>query len=83
LIIRDGRIEVVYDDPEWRDGLRFMNRLYEDGLIHQEAFVQQLDQLKALGENEVPILGSTPAGQTANGGRTTIPSSTSFRELSP
>lgn len=65
LIIRDGRIEVVYDDPEWREGLRFMNRLYEDGLIHQEAFVQQLDQLKALGENEVPILGSSPAGHPA------------------
>ena len=65
LILRDDRIEVVYDDPEWRDGLRYLNMLYQDGLIHQEAFVQQVAQLKALGENEVPILGATPAGHPA------------------
>jgi putative aldouronate transport system substrate-binding protein len=65
LIIRNGKIEVVYDDPEWRDGLRFMNQLYDDGVLYQESFVQGLEQLKALGENEVPILGSAPAGHPA------------------
>lgn len=65
LILNGDEVEVIYNTNEWRDGLRFLNQLYEDGVLHQEGFVQDFDQLNALGENETPILGAAPSGHAA------------------
>ena len=75
-LARDGgTVEFVANKPEWREGLSYLNSLYEDGLIAQETFVQQADQMKALVENpNTPIVGSFPAGwygvYSVNGGGT-------------
>ena len=59
----DGKITVSYDKPEWREGLRYIKRLYDAGLIARESFTQTGDQLKQLGENpDTPILGTVPGG---------------------
>ena len=62
-LIRDGRILQAYTQPEWREGLRYLNGLYEDGLILRDTFTQDQTRLKALGENpDIAILGAFTGG---------------------
>ncbi|MFB7251288.1 extracellular solute-binding protein [Microbacterium sp. NPDC056234] len=47
----------------WRDGLRFVNSLYEEGLVDESAFTQNQDALLALGDVAgAPILGAATVG---------------------
>ncbi|KAF2414930.1 hypothetical protein B1729_02380 [Microbacterium sp. B35-04] len=47
----------------WRDGLRFVNSLYEEGLVDESAFTQNQDALLALGDVAGdPILGAASVG---------------------
>ncbi len=73
--IEGSTVEFVANTPEWREGLIYMNGLFEEGLLAQETFVQNVDQMRALVENPgVPIVGSYPAGwygvYSVNGGGT-------------
>ncbi len=63
-LMRDnGNIEFVADTPEWREGVRYMAGLVEDGLLAPETFVQQNDQLVARTENpDVPLVGVVTGG---------------------
>ena len=63
-LMRDGReIKFVANTPEWREGLRYITSLVEEGLLAQESFVQQIDQLRARVENpDVPLVGVATAG---------------------
>src|SRR5690625_1911271 len=58
----DGEIIAPWDKPEWKEGLTYLHEMYEDGLIYEGSFTQDLEQFKKLGENanEV-ILGSAIA----------------------
>jgi putative aldouronate transport system substrate-binding protein len=59
----DGGAQFVADTEEWREGLRYMRSLTEDGLLAPESFVWKDDQLKALVENpDAPLVGSAAAG---------------------
>lgn len=65
----------VANTPEWREGLRYIHRLYDEGLIGRETFTQKNDQAKATIENpDIELVGSFPAGwfgvMTVNGGGT-------------
>ena len=65
----------VANTPEWREGLRYLHRLYDEGLIGRETFTQKNDQAKATIENpDIELVGSFPAGwfgvMTVNGGGT-------------
>jgi len=65
LILRDGQVEPVYNKPEWKDGLRYLHRLYGQGLIDPQSFTQDLDGLQRLGNKpDEVILGSCTAGWT-------------------
>ena len=45
----DGdQIDLVADNPEWKEGLKYINRLYSQGLIDQEAFTQDMSNLQQL-----------------------------------
>jgi putative aldouronate transport system substrate-binding protein len=71
----DGGGKFVADTQEWRDGLRYMRSLAEEGLFATESFTWKEDQLKALVENpEAPLVGSVTAGWygvfSINGGGT-------------
>lgn len=61
LFTEDGKIDVNYNKPEWRQGLEYMNKLYAEGLIAPESFTQDRSQLKQMAEKEVPILGAATA----------------------
>lgn len=70
-----GKVTFVPVSNEWREGLKYINRLYKEGLIAPEIFVQKLDQCTAQVENpSVPLVGSFAAGWygvfTVNGGGT-------------
>jgi putative aldouronate transport system substrate-binding protein len=75
-LMRDGgEVRFVANTPEWREGLRYMTGLVEDGLLAPESFVQQNDQLRALVENEDAALvgvthGGFPGVFTVVGGET-------------
>lgn len=51
---------------EWREGLRYLNSLYEEGLIDQGVFTNDDTQFKATLNNETNIVGLTTAGSFSN-----------------
>jgi putative aldouronate transport system substrate-binding protein len=68
-------VRFVANTPEWREGLRYIHRLYAEELIGRETFTQKNDQAKATIENpDTEMVGSFPAGwfgvMTVNGGGT-------------
>jgi len=60
LYLENGRVVVPFDKPEWREGLRYLHKLYEEKLLDPQALTQDEDQLRRLGENpDIAILGVT------------------------
>ncbi len=63
MSVIDGTLQVAFDKPGWKEGLKYIARLYEAGLIAPETFTMDRNQLKALGENPgIEILGAVPCG---------------------
>ncbi|WFB59673.1 ABC transporter substrate-binding protein [Paenibacillus sp. BR1-192] len=63
LYMNNGAIDAAFMSEQYREGLRYMKKLFDEGLINAEAFVQDGDQLKQLGANgDVVILGAAPNG---------------------
>ena len=61
--LKDDTIHSILDQDYMREGLRYMNDLYANGLIDPAAFTQDNSQLSAIGNNEgVEILGVSGAG---------------------
>lgn len=59
IFLNNGKVDVSFNKPEWKDGLDYLKGLYAEGLIDPESFTQDWDQMKQLGENpEEVILGS-------------------------
>jgi putative aldouronate transport system substrate-binding protein len=63
FLTHDGKIDVAFNKPEWREGLAYMHKLYAEGLLAPESFTLKAADIVALVENEgVPIVGSTTNG---------------------
>ena len=63
MFIENGKITAAFAEPGWREGLRYMNDLYSEGLLSGDAFVQDYNQYLQLGENpDVVILGAGTGG---------------------
>jgi putative aldouronate transport system substrate-binding protein len=63
LSMNNGKVTVPFDDPEMREGLRYMARLYREGLIYEGSFTQDSNQLTQLVENpDGELVGVIPAG---------------------
>ncbi|WP_030488562.1 extracellular solute-binding protein [Micromonospora chokoriensis] len=62
LLTLDGdKVTTPVDKPEWRDGLRYINSLYKEGLIDPGSFTQPGDALQAIGNNPKGVqIGSSP-----------------------
>lgn len=59
----DGTIAYAAVSEGWREGLRFLNRLYSEGLMSTDVFTNDGDTLRSLVENEdAAIVGSLPSG---------------------
>ena len=73
LMVDKGVIKASYADPGWQEGLKYLNKMFSDGLIDPQVFSNDRAQITALAENpDVAILGASPAGYwgliTKNGG---------------
>jgi len=67
LIVLDGKITAAYATPQWREGLRYLNRLYAQGLIDPQIFSQDEDALQRLGNNpDEVILGAILGGSAGS-----------------
>ena len=63
MYVKDGKVDVAYNKPEWKEGLRYLNKLYKEGLISPESFTQDENQLIQIGENpDTVILGASTGG---------------------
>jgi putative aldouronate transport system substrate-binding protein len=62
MVLKDGMVTVTYNTPEWREGLRYLRRLAQEGLLDLNSFTQDGDQLRLLGQSDPPIVGSLPWG---------------------
>lgn len=62
MILNDGKIDVVYNKPEWREGLKYIHKLYAEGLIAPQTFTQDDASLKKITSNpDIAIAGAAPA----------------------
>jgi len=61
--IENGKLFFAYERDEWRDGLRYLNKLYSEGLIAPQSFTQDAAQFRAMIQNpEIEIIGAIAAG---------------------
>jgi putative aldouronate transport system substrate-binding protein len=59
----EGKIQAAYAQPGYAEGLKYLNRLYSEGLIDPNAFTQDNSQIRTLANNpDTHILGATPGG---------------------
>jgi putative aldouronate transport system substrate-binding protein len=59
LLLNNGKVDVSFNKPEFKEGLKYLRSLYAEGLISPLSFTQDANQLKQMGESEVPILGAS------------------------
>lgn len=52
-----GTVDVVYNKSEWREGLRYLNKLYTEGLLDAECFTQ--DSALRRQKVESGVIGAT------------------------
>ncbi|MBP2351855.1 putative aldouronate transport system substrate-binding protein [Kribbella aluminosa] len=59
LVLNNGKVDLQANKDGWREGLRYLNSLYKEGLIDKGAFTQNGDALLQQGNHAgMPILGS-------------------------
>lgn len=62
LDVQDGKIFPSFTQPEWKEGLEYMNRLVAEGLLSPLSFTQDETQMKALINVQGGMAGVVPAG---------------------
>ena len=60
-IDENGNVYFLANTENYKEYLKYFNRLYEEGLLDSETFTQNQQQVLAKGTNEVPIIGSSAA----------------------
>lgn len=63
LLLIDGQIQAAYAQPGYREGLRYLHRLYSQGLIDPNGLIQDNQALLQLGSQMDPhLLGAVSGG---------------------
>lgn len=63
----DGaKVIAPFTTDEWREGLRYMNDLYNEGVFSANTFTDDSTQFKAILNQDPPIVGFTSAGSLSN-----------------
>lgn len=57
-LIEDGKISFAYTTDEWKEGLKYMKKFFDEGLIPKETLSQASDQYKAIYNASTPTLFS-------------------------
>lgn len=61
LALQDDKVYAAFAQPEWREGLRYMHRLYSRGLIDKYAFTQTNEQLQRVANAKAVTAGTVRA----------------------
>ncbi len=63
LLLIDGKVQAAYAQPGYAEGLRFLNRLYTEGLVDPNGLIQDNQALLQLGSQMEPhLLGAVSGG---------------------
>lgn len=63
FFMKDGKVDLAANKPEWRQGLEYVNKLYSEGLIDKESFTQNSDALTQVANKEGDnVLGAIAGG---------------------
>lgn len=63
LFVDNGTVTASYTTEGWKEGVKYLQKLQNEGLLADESFTQDVNGLKKMGENpEDVILGSFPGG---------------------
>lgn len=62
LMVEDGKVESILDKDAYREGLRYIHKLYDEGLLYSESFAQDSTQLKSLTAASPNIVGGFAVG---------------------
>ena len=54
-IVKDGKLDVAFNKPEWREGLRYVKRLVDEGLLVPQSFTMDQSQMRQLVEKETDV----------------------------
>lgn len=57
-----GKVDFVPDKAQYREGLKWLAKLYKEGLIDPAAFTQPVDQYKQMGMSKEAIIGAGAGG---------------------
>jgi putative aldouronate transport system substrate-binding protein len=58
----DGLADFAANKPQWRQGLRYLRRLYENGLIDPQAFTQDRNTARAVVNGDPTVVGTYSSG---------------------
>lgn len=65
MVVNDGKVSPAFTADEFREGLKYMNDLFQEGLVDENAFVQDQSTFLALTTGDEVKVGAAPAGHTA------------------
>jgi putative aldouronate transport system substrate-binding protein len=57
LIMKDGKVDINANKPEWKEGLLYINSLSKEGLLDPASFTQNWEGMQKIGNADPPILG--------------------------
>lgn len=60
--VTDGKIDTAFDKEGWKEGLKYLNELVEEGLLDPTSFTQDVQQLRTLTGNSANNAGVFTAG---------------------
>lgn len=62
MTVENGVLDTIVNKPAYKEGLKYINKLYKDGLIYEASFTQTGDQAKQLGSQDPQIVGAYSVG---------------------
>ena len=57
-VIKDGKISYAYTSNEWKEGLKYIKKFFDEGIIPKETLSQASDQYNAILNSSTPTLFS-------------------------
>ena len=61
-VVENGKVSPAYTTDGWKQGLEFLHKLSDEGLLSPLSYTQDQTQLKALIQKEGGVAGFVPAG---------------------
>lgn len=62
LTVQNGKIQYSVMQEEYKKGLEYINKLYQEGLLDPQTFTQDNKQFQAALDSEEPVIGLFPGG---------------------